>query len=193
MSYSDDPAPAPTIAITTPAFATMPASALVIVIFGAAVRSDGAPSTALRRRVHSALRFGRAQRDVIYLPTGGVGRHGPSEASVMAQLLQAAGVPAGDILLEETGTSTLTSVQGVARALRARDFTGPVYAASNAYHLPRCVLLMLMAGLDAWACPAPQGRAARSLRMRWFWRLREAVAVPVDLGAAFILRLRGKL
>ncbi len=167
--------------------------ALVIVIFGAAVGADGNPSIALRRRVHGALRFGLAQPDVLYLPTGGVGCHGPSEASVMGRLLQAAGVPPARILLEESGTSTLTSVQCVARQLRAIGHAGPVFAASSAYHLPRCLMLMLLAGLDAWACPAAAGRASRRFRKRWYWRLREAVALPVDLCAALSLRLRGKL
>ena len=166
---------------------------LVIVIFGAAVRPDGTPSRALRRRVQGALRFGLAQRDVMYLPTGGIGRHGPSEASVMAALLQAAGVPPADILLEETATNTLQSVQSAARVLRARNHEGPVYAASSAYHLPRCVLLMLLAGLDAWACPAPAGHAARNWRKRWYWRLREAAAIPNDLAVALVLKMRGRL
>ncbi len=163
----------------------------VVVIFGAAVRSDGTPSRALRRRVQSALRFGLLQPGMTYVPTGGVGRHGPSEASVMGGLLQAAGVAPGRILLEETATNTLGSVRSVARVLRARGHVGPVYAASSAYHLPRCVLLLLLAGLDAWACPAPTARAARSFRKRWYWRLREAIAIPNDLAAGVYLKVRG--
>jgi uncharacterized SAM-binding protein YcdF (DUF218 family) len=152
----------------------------VIVIFGAAVRPDGRASTALYRRVQAAYRLGRSLRAPLYLPTGGVGRFGPSEASVMAGMLRERGVPADRILLEETATSTMSSVLAVARLLSGRAPAVAVYAASNAYHLPRCLVLMLLAGLPAWACPPPPGPAARGWRRRWYWRLREAVALPVD-------------
>ena len=166
----------------------------VIVIFGAAVRPDGSPSTALRRRVQAAFAFGRAQGDAIYVPTGGVGRHGPSEASVMARLLRERGVPAENILLEETGTSTLTSTRAVLRVLRAHGrHLKPVYAASSAYHLLRCVVLMRLAGLDAWACPARRGPASRHFGKRWYWRLREVVALPVDSAIMAALRVLGRV
>ena len=87
-----------------------PAASAVIVIFGAAVRPGGRPSTTLHRRVEAAAAFGERFADPLFVPTGGVGRFGPSEASVMAALLVSRGVPRDRILLEETGTDTLSSV-----------------------------------------------------------------------------------
>jgi vancomycin permeability regulator SanA len=166
----------------------------VIVIYGAAVRPDGTASMALRRRVQTAFAFGRFQGEAIYVPTGGVGRYGASEASVMARLLMERGVPAENILLEETGTSTLTSTRAVLRLLQAHGrHTKPVYAASSAYHLPRCVVLMRLAGLDAWACPARRSPASRQFAKRWYWRLRELVALPVDAAIMAALRLSGRV
>ena len=166
----------------------------VIVIYGAAVRPDGRASTALRRRVQTAFAFGRFQAEAVYVPTGGVGRHGPSEASVMARMLVSLGVPAANILLEETGTSTLSSTRAVLRLLRAHgQHTRPVYAASSAYHLPRCVVLMRLAGLDAWACPARRGAASRQFAKRWYWRLRELAALPVDAAVMLALRVSGRV
>ncbi len=162
-----------------------------IVIFGAAVRPDGTPSRALRQRVEAAVACGRRLPDALYVPTGGVGRHGPAEAEVMARLLRAAGIAETAILCEPTGTDTLSSVRAVARLLRGQR--APVYAATSAYHLPRCLLLLRMAGLPASACPAPPNTAARRWKTRWFWRLREGAALPFDAGLLLILRLRGRL
>ena len=162
-----------------------------IVIFGAAVRADGTPSTALRRRVEAAFACGRAMPDVLYVPTGGVGRHGPAEAAVMAGLLRALGVPDSAILPEPTGTDTLSSVRAAARLLRGR--LAPVYAASSAYHLPRCVLLLRLAGLPARPCPAPPHPAARGFARRWYWRLREGLALPMDAAMMIVLRLGGRV
>ena len=94
----------------------IPGPGAVIVIFGAAVRPGGRPSTTLHRRVEAAAAFGARFADPLFVPTGGVGRFGPSEASVMAELLVSRGVPEERILLEETGTDTMSSVRAVAAA-----------------------------------------------------------------------------
>jgi len=168
-------------------------SAPAIVIFGAAVRRDGGPSTTLLRRVQAAAVFGRGFDAPLYVPTGAVGRFGASEASVMAGLLIELGVPEAAILREETGRDTLSSARVVARLLRARGHTGLVYAVSSAYHLPRCVLLLRLAGLPARAGPPPPFPAAQDFRRRWYWRLRELAALPFDGAQMLALRLLGRV
>ncbi len=163
----------------------------VIIIFGAAVRPDGQPSDALLDRVRAAHRLGERLPDAAYMPTGGVGRYGPAEAEVMAALLRDRGVAPGRIRIEPTGTNTLSSVRACAKLLRGH--VGPVYAASSAYHLPRCVLLLRLAGLRARVCPPILRPNSVSLHKRWYWRLRELPAMPVDAAALAWLRLRGRV
>jgi uncharacterized SAM-binding protein YcdF (DUF218 family) len=165
----------------------------VIVIFGAAVRPDGRPSTALRRRVFAAARFGAALRAPLYLPTGARGRHGPPEATVMAALLRRLGVAPERIIEECDGIDTLSSVRAVHALLRAHGIIAPVYAATSAYHLPRCVLLLRLAGLHARACPPHRAPAAQRLGQRWYWRLRELPAIPYDAALLVALRLTGRV
>jgi uncharacterized SAM-binding protein YcdF (DUF218 family) len=164
-----------------------------IVIFGAAVRPDGQPSGTLRRRVEAAAVFGRRSADPLYVPTGAAGRFGDAEAVVMARLLERLGVSRSRILREESGTDTLSSVRAVRRLLLARGHAGPVYVATSAYHLPRCVLLLRLAGLAARACPPPPHPAARRFGPRWYWRLREALALPYDAALVMWLRVAGRL
>jgi uncharacterized SAM-binding protein YcdF (DUF218 family) len=163
-----------------------PATSPVIVIFGAAVRPGGRPSGTLRCRVDAALAFGACFAAPLFVPTGGVGRYGPSEASVMAALLEAACVPRQRILLEETGTDTLSSVRAMVRLMRARALAGPVYVATSGYHLPRCLLLLRLAGVPASACPPPP--SAETTWRRWYWRLREVPAIPYDASIALFIR-----
>jgi uncharacterized SAM-binding protein YcdF (DUF218 family) len=160
----------------------------IIVIFGAAVRPDGAPSTTLLRRVEAAAAFGACFATPRYLPTGAKGRFGASEASVMARLLRGLGVPAEAIILEETGTDTLSSVRAVKPLIRGAD---AVYVATSRYHLTRCLVLLRLAGIHARACPPP--RAADELLARWYWRLRELVALPYDVALMLGLRLAGRV
>jgi uncharacterized SAM-binding protein YcdF (DUF218 family) len=164
----------------------------IIIIFGAAVRPDGRASQTLRHRVEAAARFGARFACPLFIPTGAKGRYGDAEATVMARQLIDAGFPPGSIRTEETGTDTLSSVLAVVRIIRgenARGNTAPVFACTSAYHLPRCLLLLRMAGLKARICPPPNVPAATSLSRRWFWRLRETAALPYDALLMAWLRL----
>jgi uncharacterized SAM-binding protein YcdF (DUF218 family) len=163
----------------------------VIVIFGAAVRPDGQPSRTLRLRVEAAAAFARTLRRPLYVPTGGVGRFGEAEAVVMARLLRELGVADADIRPEPTAHDTVSSVRAVRRMLAGQP--GPVFAATSAYHLVRCVVLLRLAGLQARPCPPPPALAAARWRKRWWWRLREVPAVPWDAAFVLLLRLAGRL
>ena len=161
-----------------------------IVIYGAAVRPDGSPSGALRDRVGAAVRFGRRLLpSPIYIVTGGQGRYGPPEAEVMAQLLMDRGVHPDYIVLEPTGVNTVRSTLAVARLLSG--LSGPVYAATSSYHMLRCVLLLGLAGLDAHRSPPAIGPASSRVWRRWYWRLREIPAIPVDAVVMLWFRWRG--
>lgn len=151
----------------------------IIVIFGAAVRPDGTPSGALRDRVGAAVRFGRRLLPrPLYVLTATQGRDGAPRAALMTALLLERGIEPEQIVIEPTGRNTLDSALAVARLLRGID--SPVYAATSAYHMPRCVLLLGLAGLDAHRSPASIGPASSRRLRRWFWRLREIPAAPVD-------------
>jgi len=165
----------------------------VIVIFGAAVRPDGRPSGTLLRRVAAAAALANRFPAAVFIPTGGVGRFGPSEASVMAHLLQREVRPGWSFVLEETAIDTLSSVRAVRRLLLRHAFMGPVYAATSAYHLPRCLLLLWLAGIRAKPCPPPSAPAAASRLLRWYWRLREVPAIPYDAALMLGLRAIGRL
>jgi uncharacterized SAM-binding protein YcdF (DUF218 family) len=161
-----------------------------IIIFGAAVRPDGTASETLRHRVDAAARFGRSFVRPLFVPTGAKGRYGDAEAAVMARLLRDAGYPDDAIRQEATGTDTLSSVRAVARMVRGQS---RIYACTSAYHLPRCLALLRLAGVKAQACPPPPVPAAASQWLRWYWRLRETPALPYDLTLMLWLRAMGKV
>ncbi len=159
-----------------------------ILIFGAAVLPNGTPSTTLRRRVEAALACAKAHYDARFVPTGAAGRHGPSEARVMARLLMESGVPSDRILLEETGTDTWSSVRAIYRLSREKLLSEHVMVATSAYHLPRCLTLLCLVGIAARPC-RPRAEHLGSL---WWW-LREVPALPYDSALALWARLTGRL
>ncbi len=165
-----------------------------IIILGAAVRPDGTPSRALRERVQAARAWGERQSPpALYIPTGGIGRHGPAESEVMARLLRDAGIPDTRITQDPTATDTLESVLACIRLLRAMNHQGEVRIATHRYHLPRSLTLFRLAGVKARAVPPPAGPAATGQQRRWFWRLREIPALPYDAALVLWERVRRRL
>ncbi len=109
----------------------------------------------------------------------------------MAELLQSRGVPMDRVLLEDTGTDTLSSARAVSALLRRNGVAGPVYVATSLYHLPRCLMLLRLMGLPVHAAVPPVVPAARTWWRRCYWWLREVPALPYDFVLALLLRLRG--
>jgi uncharacterized SAM-binding protein YcdF (DUF218 family) len=141
-------------------------------------------------RVESAVAFGARYSEPLFLPTGAVGRFGPSEASVMATMLEARGVPPPRILLEEAGTDTLSSARAVEALLRTRGIAAPVFVATSLYHQPRCLLVLRLLGVRARPAAPPVLPAATRWWRRCYWWLREVPAIPYDAILAVWWRIR---
>lgn len=152
-----------------------------ILILGAAVWRDGPSPTLRRRTLHGAALFHAGIGSVV-IPCGGLGRHPPAEAVAMRDLLLEAGVPAAAIHPEDRSTNTRENIRGTLPIL-SRLGQGRVVIVSDAYHLPRALLIARRAGLAATGS-APPSRGARLWPQLRGW-LREIPAI-----AAHLLRLR---
>lgn len=160
------------------------------VILGAAVWRGGEPSPAMRRRVAAAVEASRGVEGARFLPTGGVGRHAPSEASVMQRLLLEADIAAERIALEEQGTDTFSSVVACVAILEAAaGDVASVTVCTDSYHAARVRAIFRVLGVRTNAASA-HGAARPLGTRRYAWALmREAVALPWDVALAIALRI----
>lgn len=103
------------------------------------------------------MSFGQNFAQPIYLVTGGVPKNGQTEASVMADLLHQAGVESKNILLEPTASDTVASIKACSVVLRqiGHDKSLPIYFCTSTYHIPRCALLLRLAGWVPEKIPYP--------------------------------------
>ena len=135
----------------------------IIVVLGAAVWPEGAPSPTLRRRCAAAAELWHKGGFDWIIPSGGVGRHPPAEADVMTKLLTAAGVPASAIRPERQATRTIETAQNVARMIPP---DARITAVSDRYHLARIWVAFRTEGLSVRlasahrAMPAPRRAVA---------------------------------
>jgi uncharacterized SAM-binding protein YcdF (DUF218 family) len=147
-------------------------------VAGCRVLPSGQPGVALARRAELARELfveGRAPQVVF---TGGVGRHGPSEASVAAAHAVSLGLPADAVVLEERSTSTRENARFAARIL------GPsarVLVVTDAYHVFRARRVFAQSFARAEAVGVPLREEAL------------AHALPRELFAVLIYAARGDL
>lgn len=123
----------------------VPATGVALVL-GAGVRRDGQPSRILQGRLGMARALyesGKVSRVVV---SGSPESRGHSEPVVMRDYLVAQGVPASDVVLDETGVDTWASCQHAARTLQLREVT----VVTTQFHLRRAVSLCRRAGIDAY-------------------------------------------
>ena len=157
------------------------------VIFGARLRPDGSPGPALERRVAGALAAATGHADAHFLITGAQPRAGRTEAAVMHDLLQRAGIADSRILVENAAPNTRSSAIYCAAILRTRPTLSPVLVCSDRFHQARCVLLLRACGVMARAAPMPDERATMRRQLWLYHRLRELAAIPYD---ALMITLR---
>jgi uncharacterized SAM-binding protein YcdF (DUF218 family) len=117
--------------IGTKEVSTQAADALIVL--GCAVRSDGTPSAALKRRTMHAINLwhrGVAPRIIM---TGGTGHHAPAESIVSAALAEKHGIPADSILLEDRSTNTRENAQ-FAATVHPEASSWSVLVVTDGYH-----------------------------------------------------------
>lgn len=159
-----------------------------IVVFGFPAQPDGRPTPELARRIAAAAIAARCWPAARLLVSGGPGRSTPAEAAVMGRRMRAHGIAAERIVEDPAARDTMDTVRAAARLI-PRGTT--VIAVSSAYHVPRCVALLRIAGLRARGLGATAGR--RIGRAGWvYWTLRELPAVAWDVVLALWLRAAGR-
>ncbi|SHE92400.1 DUF218 domain-containing protein [Loktanella atrilutea] len=154
-----------------------------IVILGAAVWAEG-PSPTLRRRARHGARLWHAGEGQIIVACGGMGRHPPTEAEAIAQILMEEGIPTDAILQEDRSTTTLENIRFALPLLR-RHHVDQIVIVTDATHGPRALRVARHFRLKA-RCSAPslRGSHKRSVLRQ---ALRELGAYPL-----YAIRLMGQ-
>ena len=124
-------------------------SALVAIVLGTSVHSDGTPSHMLADRLDTALLLYR-ERKVTTLLVSAVDRPGDDEVTVMRRYLATRGVPANDLLADPEGFDTHTTMLRAQRVLHVDSALIP----TQRFHLARSVYLARSLGINAVGVPA---------------------------------------
>lgn len=128
------------------------------VVFGARVWDDGTPSLALSDRVDEGIRLYQKGLIKKLVMSGAIDQgNGYSEPEVMKNRAVEAGVPAADILLDEAGIDTSSTVRNTAELMQREGFSKAL-AVSHYYHEPRVKMLFSRARVRVYTVPAKMTR-----------------------------------
>jgi vancomycin permeability regulator SanA len=165
----------------------------IFVVMGAAVWREGLPSGAMRRRVSGAYQSSLQSTQPFFLVSGGLGKHPPSEAEVMRELLIQFGVPQQQIQVEDRSSDTVSSIQACAKVILATSTREQVVVCTDTYHVMRCRWLFFLYGIRTKAGQMESGRKSVGL-VRWiYYWLREVPAFFVDTALVGVGALRRRL
>ena len=137
---------------------------------------DETPSPALKRRALHAAALFHAGRAPAIIATGGLGRHPPSEAEMIARLCVQSGIPEASIFLEDQSTTTMENFRfalPILAKLKARS----VLIVSDQYHLPRANMCLRHFGIECAGSPSKDATGPSFSQNLMMWS-RELAALP---------------
>ena len=142
----------------------------VAIVFGAEVKRDGTPSTALRDRVETAVALYKAGKVEKLLMSGDNRFVDYNEPESMRQYAIRLGVPDADIVLDYAGRRTYDT------CYRAREifWVDSAILVTQDFHLPRAIFLCNSFGVNAVGVKAENYYYLKRLRL--IWNIREILA-----------------
>jgi vancomycin permeability regulator SanA len=136
------------------------------VVLGSKVNADGHPSVMLQARLDHAVALYYRGYFRLILVSGGHGKEGYDEPSVMRRYLEARGIPPDCILEDDAGNTTWLTAQHTARLVQDEHLHS-ILIVTQYFHMPRCRLAFARAGIR----PVYWSHAR-------FWSIRDIYSVP---------------
>lgn len=131
-----------------------PRRADVAIVLGAAVRGER-PSPGLQERLDTAYQLYEQGYTPYLIVTGGVGKGASvSEAMVMKRYLVERGVPAENVLTEDSSTTTFENLRNSVPLLKRHSFRTACIV-SHGYHLARALEMAATLRIPAFPVSAP--------------------------------------
>jgi uncharacterized SAM-binding protein YcdF (DUF218 family) len=130
------------------------APADVIIVLGCQAWVGAAPSPCIRARADHAAGLYRRGLAPHIIPTGWASAPGPSEASVMTQVLLADGVPLSAIVPDDRAQNTIQNIRNSLALMQAHGWHTAIIV-TEPYHIKRAAIIARDAGLPALLSPAP--------------------------------------
>ncbi|HEU5047354.1 MAG TPA: YdcF family protein [Rickettsiales bacterium] len=142
------------LSVTIDGLFQQPASADLIVVLGNEVYKNGEPSTRLQARLNAALDAYKLHLAPLIMVSGGVGKSGYDEATVMANYLRQHGIKDSDIIIDSHGDNTRATALNTVKVMQEKHLHSALVV-SQYFHLPRCLLAFRQEGITQVSATYP--------------------------------------
>lgn len=119
----------------------------VAVILGSTVNEDGTLSPRLEARLKQGFVLYQTEKAKMLMVSGGLGKEGYSEGTVMAEYLVRWGVPPSDILIDNEGNNTYLTALHYQQAAAQHQFKS-VIVVSQYFHISRTKMVFRKLGIE---------------------------------------------
>jgi uncharacterized SAM-binding protein YcdF (DUF218 family) len=129
----------------------------VAVVLGGGMSTNGEPSASTTARARAAAHLAQKRADLAIITSGSHGEGSApakSEAAVMADLIEAAGVSRERLFLEERSRDTIGNAVEVAARYLAKIEPRPIYLVTSPFHLERALVVFRNVLGFAWQVQA---------------------------------------
>ncbi len=118
----------------------------VAVILGTTVNEDGSLSPRLKARLDKGYELYRTGKVNKLMVSGGTGKEGQPEGTVMAAYLEVMGVGRQDIIIDDEGNNTYLTAQHYQQSAAQQGFQS-VIVVSQYFHITRCKMVFGKLGI----------------------------------------------
>lgn len=133
----------------------------VIIVLGSGLRRDGRPGDALyRRSLRAAELYTQGYAPNMICTGGQTSGYPRSEADACREILEANGVPAATIMLDDRSRSTEENALNSRTIMEAQGWEDAVLV-SDSFHMLRAEWIFEMQGLTVYSNPVPRTRVRR--------------------------------
>jgi vancomycin permeability regulator SanA len=137
---------------------------------------EGGPSVCMRARGGHAAALYRQGLAPWVIATGGPTEQGPTEATVLARVLEADGVPASAILRDDAALDTIQNIRN-SRAIMVAHNLHSAILVTEPFHIRRATLIAHDFGLLVYPSPAPDSANWQPFAARAYNLTRDALSL----------------
>ncbi len=119
----------------------------VAVVLGSKVSEDGTLSPRLEARLKQGYELYRTGQVKMLMVSGGTGKEGHPEGTVMANYLELWGVPKDDIIVDDYGNNTYQTAQNTRELLKIHSFES-VVVVTQYFHISRTKMIYRKLGFE---------------------------------------------
>jgi vancomycin permeability regulator SanA len=119
----------------------------LIIVLGNKIETNGQPSLRLQARLDEAVKLFQQHKAKLIFVSGGLGKEGFDEATVMAKYLMQQQIPSNAIIIDRQGIDTLSTAKNASFFMKTKHLSSALVV-TQYFHISRSKLALQKMGIS---------------------------------------------